>query len=72
MHTGLIEEKELCEKLTGSRENRIILWQSEKGKPSITHVIEGSDTKKMLENILEILPNPDILDEQKFRVSKKY
>lgn len=50
--------------------NRILLWQSKEGSPSITHFIEGSDTKEILENVLEILPNPDILDEQQFRVSK--
>lgn len=31
--------------------------------------IEGLDTKEILENVLNKLPNPDTLDEVKFKVS---
>lgn len=71
MSVGLIENVDLQEKL--SKENKdksIIFWQirEDQGKAAAIHPIEGSDTKEILEKILSILPNPEILDEERFKV----
>lgn len=69
MSTGLVTDEKLLQQLTTNhKDNSILLWQNKDEGPVITHVIEGSDTKEILENILEILPNPNILDDQQFRV----
>ncbi|KAG5887580.1 hypothetical protein JTB14_009988 [Gonioctena quinquepunctata] len=71
---GIVKEEKLCEKLSEDFRNKpVILWQTEKPTKSdskdivVIHVIEGSDSKEILENTLDKLPNPVTLDEGKFR-----
>lgn len=70
MTVALVTDKELCEKLVEDcNKNSILLWQYEDDKtPVVVHVIEGVDSKEILVNVLEILPNPETLNEQQFRV----
>lgn len=70
MSAGLITDKKLCKKLSEDYKNSpILLWQNKDDGPAITHVIQGSDSKEILANVLGILPNPEILDDHQFRVS---
>lgn len=70
MSAGVVADKKMCKTLSEDyKNNPTLLWQNKDDGPAITHVIQGSDTKEILENILEILPNPQILDDQQFRVS---
>lgn len=73
MSVGLITDKDLHKNLVkDDSENSIILWQNKNdGKFDVIHVIQASDTKEILEKVLEILPNPEILEEKQFRVSSK-
>lgn len=71
---GIVEDKDLCETFSEDYKlNPVILWQvkgkSGKDIPEFTvHSIKGSDSKELLENVLSLLPNPEILDEKKFQV----
>lgn len=58
----------MCEKLSPNyKEQPIIFWQIKKGKVAV-HNIEGADTKEILENILNKLPNPKSVDAEDFKV----
>lgn len=66
----MVTDTDLCKKLSDDyHTNSIILLQKKNEEtPTVVNVIQGSDTKEILENILEMLPNPETLDEQQFRV----
>lgn len=77
MSVGIIRDPQLCDlihKLHTS--NPVVLWKvnetdSFKDETSLgaeIHPIEGADTKEILENILNLLPNPKLLDEKDFQV----
>ncbi|KAJ8942244.1 hypothetical protein NQ318_003091 [Aromia moschata] len=65
--TGDVKDTDLCEQISVDyKEKPVVFWQVEKGGIDI-HSIAGADTKEILESILNKLPNPEILDEEKFR-----
>ncbi|CAH1105266.1 unnamed protein product [Psylliodes chrysocephalus] len=68
---GKVIEESLCEKLVENyQENSVILLlrtESVSTSPLLLHVIHGSDTKDILENVLVNLPNPEIVNEEKFK-----
>lgn len=75
MSVGLVTDSELCETISkNEKESRIIFRQvklneedEELAEPKI-HVVKGSDTKEIADKVLELLPEPKILDEEKFKV----
>lgn len=70
--TGIVKDGVLCEKISSDYKNRpIIFWQSKKGKIAV-HSIEGADTKEILENVINKLPNPEFLDAEDFKVIPNY
>lgn len=73
MSVGKVIEESLCEKLVENyQENSVILLlrtESVSTSPLLLHVIHGSDTKDILENVLVNLPNPEIVNEEKFKVN---
>lgn len=70
---GLITNVELCKEIyTKYKNNPIVLWKVDEdaGAPSEVVVVEGADTKEILNSVLGFLPNPVELDEGDFRVRK--
>lgn len=79
MSVGVVEDLELCDKISNTHKtNPVVLWQVEKEKNKESQPftslsdIAGSDSKEILENILSILPNPESLNEEQFKVRKLF
>lgn len=76
MGVGLITNAKLSKEISKSyKTSPIVLWKVDenagnKKKPlaSEVYTIQGSDTKEILENVLNHLPNPKLLDEGDFGV----
>lgn len=71
MPVGLITDKALCTKIsTSHNSNPIILWQGNTEEYLENLYFEqASDSKQILNSVLQILPNPDRLTDDQFRVS---
>lgn len=76
MPVGVVKDSELCEKISDSyRNNPIVFWQVDSNQETVSesyatlHNIQGSDNKEILNEILNILPNPETIDEKRFAVS---
>ncbi|KAJ3650312.1 hypothetical protein Zmor_022007 [Zophobas morio] len=64
MSVGLVTSPQLCDQVSESHKiNPVVLWQPD----DKVHKIAGSDSKEILESVLNILPNPPSLDEQQFQ-----
>lgn len=80
MGVGYITNAELCETIHKNyRNSPVVFWKvdEESGKKEVSpvsevHVIQGADTKEILNNVLSFLPNPKLLDEADFRVRYFY
>lgn len=74
MGVGLITDANLCETIYKNyKNNPVVLWKVDENEIDPTsdkeiHVIQGSDTKEILNSVLSFLPNPIELDESDFRV----
>lgn len=67
MKVGLITDSDLCNKLTDSDFN-VLFWQPKKESvDEVATAISGSDLQEIVKNVLNLLPNPDILDETTFK-----
>lgn len=70
MRVGIIKDRELCEQISESHKNQpIVFWQIDAKNIPEVHTVEGSDSKEILDKILNILPTPPLLDEKKFHVN---
>lgn len=70
MSTGIIKDEKLCDKIYESHKmNPVVFWQVKDDGTSEVHSIEGSDSKEILDKILNILPNPETIDEERFKVT---
>lgn len=73
MQTGLVTDVDLAEKMSSDYKGQpIIYWKGVKDDDANAdseriHKISGSDTKEIVENILSVLPNPEVLDEEAFK-----
>ncbi|CAH1183258.1 unnamed protein product [Phaedon cochleariae] len=72
LSVGLITDEELCKKISESQS--IVMWMPQKFNPNDSsspiiglYNIEGSDARDILENVLGKLPNPETIDEDKFK-----
>ncbi|KAL1491528.1 hypothetical protein ABEB36_012112 [Hypothenemus hampei] len=64
---GHVKDDKLCQEISDTYKNQpIIFWQIDSNKIPKVHVIDGSDSKEIVDQILNILPNPPLLDENKF------
>ncbi|KAJ8922000.1 hypothetical protein NQ315_008638 [Exocentrus adspersus] len=64
---GIVTDDELCKKISPNyRKHPIVFWQIKEGKRGV-HSIHGADTKEILENVLNKLPNPESVDADKFK-----
>lgn len=77
MSVGVISDPTLCENIHKSHlQNPVVFWKvddtdSLEEKPQSTsevHVIQGADSKEILEAVLNLLPNPKLLNETDFQV----
>ncbi|ERL92534.1 hypothetical protein D910_09847 [Dendroctonus ponderosae] len=67
LSVGIVKDSELCEKISESfKKQPIIFWQIDATNIPEVHIVEGSDSKEILDKILNILPTPPLLDEKKF------
>lgn len=80
MGVGLVTDAGLCGQIYKDfKNNQIVFWKidEEAGKKETSpvseiHVIQGSDTKEILNSVLGFLPNPKLLDDSDFRVRNSY
>ena len=71
MSVGLVTSPQLCNKIYESHKtNPVVLWDKKSESEGKVHNIAGSDSKEILESVLNVLPNPPSLDEQQFQVHK--
>lgn len=49
----------------------MIYWKREKDDYNVIHV-EGSDCIELMENMLNLLPRPKLIDENEFNVSEHF
>ncbi|XP_066146223.1 dnaJ homolog subfamily C member 10-like [Euwallacea fornicatus] len=67
LQVGLIKDRDLCHEISDTyKSHPIIFWQIDTNRIPKVHVIEGSNTKEIIDKILNILPMPPLLDENKF------
>lgn len=73
MPVRIVEDIELVKKISESHlEEPVLLWlidESDEEKTGKAFNIAGADTKEMVESILNILPNPQMLNKNDFEVS---
>lgn len=69
MSVGIISDRNLIDKING-KGSSIVFWQFDKKNPDnpIVNSVMGSDSKEIVENILNLLPNPELLNEDRFKV----
>lgn len=77
MSVGVISDPSLCENIHKSySQNPVVFWKVDDANSmeeqslssSEVHIIEGSDAKEILEAVLNLLPNPKLLNESDFQV----
>lgn len=74
MKVGLVTDPDLCNKIYAThKENPIVFWKvndQKLGHKEATEVrsITGSDTKEIVDKLLDLLPDPKTLDEETFGV----
>lgn len=70
MGVGLVVDANLCNEIYSNyKNNPVVLWKVDEGtSKKEVHLIEGADTKEILNSVLNFLPNPVELDESDFRV----
>lgn len=78
MSVGTVNDASLCGSIQSDYKiNPVVFWQVDeqnfdKDAPDSSaevHTIIGSDTKEIVEKVLALLPNPQLLDNDSFRVS---
>lgn len=53
------------------KNHNMIYWKREKDDYNVIHV-EGSDCIELMENMLNLLPRPKLIDENEFNVSEHF
>ncbi|CAH1121720.1 unnamed protein product [Ceutorhynchus assimilis] len=67
LQVAIIKDRDLCEEISDSYKSQpLIFWQMDDKKIPKVHIIQGSDFKEIVDKILNILPHPPLLDENKF------
>ncbi|XP_050310725.1 dnaJ homolog subfamily C member 10-like [Anthonomus grandis grandis] len=67
LQVGLITDPKLSEDISEDyRTQPLVFWEVDSKKIPKVHIIDGSDFKEIVDKILNILPNPPLLDENKF------
>lgn len=78
MSVGVVTDSQLCDKIYKQHtEIPVVFWKVndtvELNTDDLVFAevipIEGSDAKEILDNVLNVLPNPKVLDENDFKVS---
>ncbi|XP_018569443.1 dnaJ homolog subfamily C member 10-like [Anoplophora glabripennis] len=65
--TGIVNDETLCVNISPNyKDHPIAFWQVKDGKIAV-HSIKGADTKEILENVLNKLPNPKSVDAEGFK-----
>lgn len=70
LQVGIVRDEKLCKDISNTyTEEPVVFWEIDSHKIPKVHFIEASDFKDIVDKILNILPTPPLLDENKFHVS---